>query len=599
MSRNKVRRLRILYLLLIVLIGISVVPLCFYGYRTLSLSRETLETQETVFQTTTSENLAKVISLYIQNLNRQVSGFFEEIVPLAARTPGSKYSTDPDLQASLANFVGTEQPDGLSVLYATVLNSEAKGRGTVPPSLANFNPMADVFLRKSLEAAFVAARQGQEYQSNPITILRQGNNEAVLVQARPIKSKDQFLGMVAAVVTLEQISEWLRETKLHSGLEAYVVDNTGKLVASYDPDVVAGTDMTAVLIVQKFLSWRGQARVAETSLFEMSGGKGRVTMLGTYAPAQKLGWGVIVQRKTSEAFAAVDDLRRQTLLLGVLVVVLSLVTGVVGAMSITRPIDQLTKTARSIMQRDFSQRADIRSHTEIGELAETFNLMAEDIQHYISDLQAASQENRELFNDAIDMIAAAVDAKDPYTKGHSGRVRDYSVILATELGLPEDEVDKIRISANLHDVGKIGIEDRVLKKPGVLTNEEFEIMKRHTVMGWEIVRQVKRLNEMLPGIRWHHEALNGKGYPDGIKGDELPLMTRIISVADTFDAITTDRPYQAGAEFPKALEILRKHAGSKYDPIVVDALHSAYSKGSLKKYETRRAAVAALTQAAS
>jgi putative nucleotidyltransferase with HDIG domain len=206
----------------------------------------------------------------------------------------------------------------------------------------------------------------------------------------------------------------------------------------------------------------------------------------------------------------------------------------------------------------------------------------------------ASEQNHQLFIDSIEMIAAAVDARDPYTKDHSLRVAQYSVILARELGLPEEEVDKIRISATLHDVGKMGIEDRVFKKPGVLTNEEFEIMKRHTVMGHEIVRQVKQLTEMLPGIRWHHEALNGRGYPDGIKGDELPMMARIISVADTFDAITTDRPYQAGSEFPKALEILRKHAGTKYDPIVVDAMDSAVAKGSLAKFETRRRAVAAV-----
>ena len=197
------------------------------------------------------------------------------------------------------------------------------------------------------------------------------------------------------------------------------------------------------------------------------------------------------------------------------------------------------------------------------------------------------------------MIATAVDAKDPYTKGHSGRVSHYSVILARELGLPDDEVDKIRVSATLHDVGKIGIEDRVLKKPGVLTNEEFDVMKRHTIMGFEIVRQVKRLTEMLPGIRWHHESLNGKGYPDGLTGDELPLMVRIIAVADTFDAITTDRPYQAGREFPQGLEILLKHAGSKYDPIVVDALHSAYAKGELRKFEVRRKTLEAVPQAGS
>jgi HD-GYP domain-containing protein (c-di-GMP phosphodiesterase class II) len=133
----------------------------------------------------------------------------------------------------------------------------------------------------------------------------------------------------------------------------------------------------------------------------------------------------------------------------------------------------------------------------------------------------------------------------------------------------------------------------VLKKPGVLTNEEFDLMKRHTVMGYEIVRQVKQLTAMLPGIRWHHEALNGRGYPDGVSGDELPLMVRIIAVADTFDAVTTDRPYQQPRSFPEALDILRKHVGGKYDPIVVDAMDSAYAKGSLTKFETRRRDVVA------
>jgi HD-GYP domain-containing protein (c-di-GMP phosphodiesterase class II) len=315
-------------------------------------------------------------------------------------------------------------------------------------------------------------------------------------------------------------------------------------------------------------------------------------MLGTYSEVPSVKWGVIMQRKLSDAYHSVTEMRNTTKLFGGLVIFASLVVAVLAAMSITRPIDRLAQTARAIAQRDFSQRADIRSHTEVGELAQTFNLMADDIQHYIGELKTASDQNRQLFIDSIEMIAAAVDAKDPYTKGHSGRVSQYSVILAKELGLPEEEVDKVRISATLHDVGKIGIEDRVLKKPGVLTNEEFELMKRHTVMGYEIVRQVKQLAEMLPGIRWHHEALNGKGYPDGIKGDELPLMTRIIAVADTFDAVTTDRPYQAGSDFPKALEILSKHAGTRYDPIVVDAMHSAYAKGALSKFEVRRAPLA-------
>jgi HD-GYP domain-containing protein (c-di-GMP phosphodiesterase class II) len=582
--KQKRTRLRILYVILLILIGITVGPLWFYGSKMMQMNRERLETQEGILQTITSQSLSQVISLYMENLNQQLKEFFDTVAPLATHIPAAKYSSDPDLRVALEGLVA----DRPAVLYATVLNNQARGPDA---QVHDFNAANDPFLLKSLEAAFTAAQQGQEYRSNPITV--PDAKDVVMVMAEPIKQKDQFLGMVGVVVTLKPITQELVDTNERSGgLEAYVVDNAGRLVTSYDPDQFAGMDMVAIPIVQKFLG-SGRARVAETSLFSLQKGNQVVSMLGTYAPTQKLGWGVIVQRKTSEAYATVSEMGRQTFWWGLLLVVLSLVIGFMAAKTITAPIDLLTQTARSIAQRDFTQRAEITSRTEIGELAATFNQMAEDIQRYIGNLKMASEQNRQLFIDSIEMIAAAVDAKDPYTKGHSGRVSQFSIILAREIGLPEEEVEKIRVSATLHDVGKIGIEDRVLKKPGVLTNEEFEVMKRHTVMGYEIVRQVKQLTDMLPGIRWHHEALNGRGYPDGIKGDELPLMVRIIAVADTFDAITTDRPYQAGSEFPKALEILRKHAGTKYDPLVVDAMDSALAKGSLAKFESRRRTVAA------
>jgi len=588
MNKNQPGRFRILYLLLLILIGISVLPLWFYGTNVLSTNQEALTTQEQILQTITSQSLAREFSLSQDNIRARLLEFFSSVVPLAASIPASHYDTDPRLREALQKFV-TEQP---SVLFATVVNDEARG-----VQAGGYNATGDAFLIKAVDAAFIAARQGAVYEGNPITVVRGGKNEPVMVMARPISLNKKFLGMVGAVVTLQPLVSRLNETRRTAGLEAYIVDNSGRLVASNNPDQnIAGMDMADSPIVQRFLTWRGQVRGSETSRFELRRGSQPVTMLGTYSPIPEVGWGVIVQRRLSDAYAYVSTLRRQTIWMGFVVILLSLVVGIVSAKSITRPLDQLTRTARSIAQRDFTQRADVRSRTEVGELAQTFNRMAEDIQHYIGDLQEASEQNRQLFMDSIEMIAAAVDAKDPYTKGHSGRVSQYSVMVAKELGLPDEEVSKVRISATLHDVGKIGIEDRVLKKPGVLTNEEFEIMKRHTVMGYEIVRQVKQLEEMLPGIRWHHEALNGKGYPDGIVGDEIPLLVRIIAVADTFDAVTTDRPYQAGRDFPQGLEILRKHAGIKYDPIVVDALHACYEKGQLRKAEVRRTSLISVPQ---
>jgi putative nucleotidyltransferase with HDIG domain len=180
------------------------------------------------------------------------------------------------------------------------------------------------------------------------------------------------------------------------------------------------------------------------------------------------------------------------------------------------------------------------------------------------------------------MLAGAVDEKDPYTRGHSDRVTRYSIMIAREMKLDDAFIDTLRISAQLHDVGKIGIEDRILKKPGALTPEEFEIMKTHTTKGANILRQVKQLKEMLPGIELHHESLDGRGYPYGLKGDQIPLLPRVIAVADTFDALTTNRPYQQAHDPVQALDIIHKLAGKRLDPAPVAALTAVYERGEIR-----------------
>jgi putative nucleotidyltransferase with HDIG domain len=267
---------------------------------------------------------------------------------------------------------------------------------------------------------------------------------------------------------------------------------------------------------------------------------------------------------------------------------------VLAARKITHPIDILTQSSRAIAKGDFSQRVHLKSRTEIGELANTFNVMTGDLERMVFDLKRAAEENRALFMSSIQMLAGAVDEKDPYTKGHSDRVTRYSVILATELGLLKEEIEKIRISAQLHDVGKIGIEDRILKKPGALTPDEFEIMKTHTTKGATILRPVEMLKEMIPGIELHHESLDGRGYPHGLKGDDIPLMPRVITVADTFDAMTTNRPYQAAMDPEYVVRIINSLANAKFDPRVVAALTAVFEGGKLRLH---RAATVSADQA--
>jgi HD-GYP domain-containing protein (c-di-GMP phosphodiesterase class II) len=172
-------------------------------------------------------------------------------------------------------------------------------------------------------------------------------------------------------------------------------------------------------------------------------------------------------------------------------------------------------------------------------------------------------------------------------------VTKYSVLVAKEMGLNDEFIEILRVSAQLHDVGKIGIEDRILKKPGTLTAEEFEVMKTHTTKGANILRSVAQLKDMIPGIELHHESLDGRGYPHGLKGDQIPLLPRIIAVADTFDALTTTRPYQQAHDAVSALRIIHSLSGTRLDPTAVAALETVFQRGDIQVSPPATMAVAA------
>lgn len=183
-----------------------------------------------------------------------------------------------------------------------------------------------------------------------------------------------------------------------------------------------------------------------------------------------------------------------------------------------------------------------------------------------------------LLTSLIRTLSSALDARDPYTKGHSERVSKYSVAIAKGMGLPPEELDSIEKIALLHDIGKIGVRDNVLLQQGPLDDEQWEMMKSHTVVGARILNSIEPkslVGEWMKGALYHQERYDGRGYPHGIAGEEIPLVARIIAVADTFDAMTTDRPYRKGRSFQEAYEEIQRCSGSQFDPIVVDAFQNA------------------------
>jgi HD-GYP domain-containing protein (c-di-GMP phosphodiesterase class II) len=577
-------RIPILYVILGVLLLISIIPMYFYSAQVEAINGDRLKTNEMLLQNTVTRSLADDLSLHEVSLRMMLANLSSAIQVASGGDIGEKNIEAPELRALLENFVSSSD----ELAYATLLNSDARGisAGRIAP---------DVFLQRELERAYAATRDGRVYNGQALVVGEGKSRRTVFVVGAPVMYGSRFLGMLASVVDLQFLIRRLQEVS-GGGLTPYVVDAQGRLVAAANAEYATGQDMKKLEIVRNFVEGGNKAQLAATKEFSVSNGKDNVEMLGTYSPVTALDWAVVVQKPRREAYRGVYEMQRTGRLLALLAVFLSIGVSIFAARRITNPLEVLTQSSRAIARGDFSHRVQLRSRTEIGELAETFNTMSEELEHFVEDLKRAAEENRALFMGSIQMLAGAVDEKDPYTRGHSDRVTRYSLMVAKEMNLPAPFMETLQISAQLHDVGKIGIEDHILKKPGALTAEEFEVMKTHTTKGANILRPVTQLAEMLPGIELHHEALDGRGYPYGLEGDQIPLLARVIAVGDTFDALTTNRPYQQAHAPEDALKIIQNLAGKRLDPVCVAALMAVYRRGEIRiqRFSIRRPVAAAV-----
>ncbi len=542
----------------------------FYSTQVVAINRDRLKINEMLLQNTVTRSLADDLSQHERSLRVMLDNLSSAIQVASGGDISDRNIQTPELRALLENFVSSSD----EIAYATLLNSDAKGvsAGRIVP---------DAFLERELERAYAAAREGRVYSGQALVVGEGKSSRTVFLVTSPVMYEQRFLGMIGAVVDLEFLIQRLREIS-GGGLTPYVVDAQGRLVAAATPEFATGEQMTNLEIVKNFVDGGNRAQFAATKEFTVDTGSERVEMLGTFSPVNSLDWAVVVQKPQREAYQSVYEMQRTARLLAMLAVLLSIGVSIFAARRITNPLHILTQSSRALAKGDFSQRVQLWSRTEIGELAQTFNTMSEELEHFVEDLKRAAEENRALFMGSIQMLAGAVDEKDPYTRGHSDRVTRYSMLIAKEMKLDSTFMETLQVSAQLHDVGKIGIEDHILKKPGALTEEEFEVMKTHTTKGANILRPVTQLAEMLPGIELHHEALDGRGYPYGLQGDQIPLLARVIAVGDTFDALTTNRPYQQAHTPEQALQIIRNLAGKRLDPKAVEALLAVYARGEIK-----------------
>ena len=578
-ERMRAGRVRILWLVLGALLLVSALPIGLYHRQVLELSQEKLVDTERVQQTDLTRSLTQEIQFFEANLTQQLISERQILQLMGVSDNVEDPVAEPKVTRLLENFA---ESNSNTFLYLTAVGKSRKG--TVA-SQGNFRADQDPFVAKALQRAFVwCMQQSGEFRSDPLAL--EPNDRPAFVVAVPMKDiNENFTGMLAAVVSLEPVLLRLQDASVRDR-KVFVVDHAGHIVAHPDTkNFVPGTDLSGTSeLVKQIRAMPQELRSTQTIRFTQRVENRSVEMIGTFSTLPEINWAIVAQRSLDQARAdaGVTELNRQALAFVSVVVLAAVLVGYFFAVGISGPIRGLAASTRAISRGEFHQRSPVRGAAEISELAENFNKMAGDIEEYIERLKESAEENRELFVGSIRMLAAAIDEKDPYTRGHSGRVAKYSTLIGRELGLNPQDLDTLRISALLHDVGKIGVEDRVLKKPGALTTEEFDLMKQHTVKGANIMRPVSQLKNMLPGIELHHEHIDGRGYPYGLQGPQIPLMARIIGVADTLDAMTTNRPYQSAMDLDYALGKIKALAGSKFDAVVVNALDAAVNAGRLR-----------------
>jgi len=542
-----------------ILVLVTVVPVALVGFLLARSNREHLTTEEKRSLTRQSVSLASEISLFYSGHRTQLESTARAL-EAGDRIKAGHY------ESLLQDMAGVP---GRAFVYLQILNKAGGGSYVRSQSLDEASARA---LENPVTEAHEAALTGNRVENLLLDLPQHRAAKAVF--ALPLRSNDGTIwGALTGVLDFKPLETRLVEyTQL--GVLVTVFNERGVVVTSSVLQL-RRRNMADAPLISDFQ--RRPMRLTKTYPHPLPATAGEV--LGSVAPIETLGWGVLVERSTADAFAPVRVMQQRTVMVSALAALLSLALGSMFSRRLIVPLQNLAEISSEITAGNFAARSSIKGEDEIAQLAGNFNNMAGSIEALVRRLKQALRQNQELFLETIRTLAAAIDAKDPYTRGHSERVSSYSMAVARHLGLSQEEVFRIRIAAILHDVGKLGIRDGILNKPGGLTDEEYTIMRQHPDIGAQIMAPIRMLKDIIPGIRNHHETWDGKGYPDRLEGEEIPLVARIIGVADTFDAMTTTRPYQKGMELEFVLAKMKEMSGTRYDSKVVDALLAAVAAG--------------------
>lgn len=571
------KKISLIYFVVITLLLVGLVPLVLTGWFLSDRSARELRAVENRYQTQLVQEKARQIEMFGQRYADLVGGYVKAL----ELTNNLSLLSAPQTEANFG--VTLKENPNLLALYVKPVSGE---------SLSVFR--AEAIRKEEIEAVSSVALSNLNNKKigfgQPDKIASSG--EIVLTISAPVLIENKIAAGITAIISLRELSKFVSENRQLSEAElwkaglpiVFIVDEKGRAV--FHPDGNAAAQQKPLNDLKIVQEWQESSRQIQSALVPFTAefeGEQR-EMLGAYSTAnfgKDLVFGVVAMQDESKALASVGEMRQKTWMISLAFALLALVVGSIFARQLTAPLLNLVSAAQKIAAGDFSTRVETKNITEIGTLGETFNSMSDKIEEHIASLAKAAQDNHELFVGAVKALAAAIDGKDKYTRGHSERVSRISVAIGQRLGMSDEAVETLRISALLHDVGKIAVSDAILNKPSALTDEEFKIMKSHPQAGYKIMGQIPAMKNYLPGIYMHHEMINGAGYPQGLKGDEIPLQPRIISVADTFDAMIIDRPYQKGFSMDDTLSRIKSFVGTRYDGKVVEALVQACAEGQI------------------
>jgi len=558
---------KIVYWFLLVLAAMGLLPLGISAYKLISYSREALVTSQQEAQLQTAAAVSRQLNAAIEGIKAQMSRLSEAIAALP-KSPGSGGSRIVADRALMERLLGA---DLLLVRYTPKDGEAVEARQPGFPRSA---------VEGAVREGVGAAMQGGQDVSDPVVLETDEGQHSVLVVSVPIGSGAAPVGALTGVVDFAAYWDPVVGGRRASYL-IYALDSQGRLFATQDEEgILKRADLRTFGVVQDCLKAGGHS--ALTSEYVLSIDNRPVPYIASCDTTAQ-GWKIFVQLEKKQAYATVNQMIQATLFWAFLVMGLALLLAYLLAAMITRPIKALAAGTEAFAKGQLDQRVQVGARNELGALADTFNAMADQLQNYIQRLSAAVNLNSELFIGTVKALAEAIDEKDPYTRGHSERVNQYAVLLAKQMGLGKKEIYEVHISSLFHDIGKIGIEDKILRKPAALTDEEYTVMKQHPNKGYQMLSKIKPMKDIIPGVRFHHERWDGSGYPMGLKGEQIPMAARIVAIADAFDAMTTNRPYQKAMPFDKAIARLFELSDRAYDRRVVAAFAETYKAGAFKE----------------